>query len=329
MKVDQRAYLLLCLILLVSSRISLSQSIDVTLRPIVSIDLEKDNAYEKLTASDRFIVWFEHYTFSFYAYDLTTRSQKQISINKGRGPGEITWLNSVTILGNELVVFDLGSMKLVYFVLVSGVYKREHTSNMMMQTVVSDGENLYGSALSPNGFFFHYEPKSSAFRPLQNSKLPFLNQFNMADPSYNPFKIQGTYTACDGCLILNTFYEPRMYIYRLGSQKLESFKYENIPDVDFESGRQGNTLGAPKPLQMYIDRISAIDAQNVAVLARGKSEVRDYSSRTVHIFNIDSKKHVGRVSFDYDVNDMALTGKYMTTLSKEKWRIDVYELIKQ
>lgn len=315
---------ILFLVFVFSKSIS-AQTNEIKLRHISSIQLDKEYAYEKLIASEEFLVWFEHYTFSLNTYNLITGKRDQIQLKKGRGPGEVTWLNSYAILDKVLVLYDFGAMKLVYFDLVTGNYLREQVSNMMIQNVFSDGKSLYGSGLSPNGFFFKFDPVTKIFQPMSNSKMPFLNSYNMADPSFNPFRIQGSFAFSKNSILFNNYYEPVMFVYNFESQNLDKYKYEDIPEVDFESGRVGNTLGAPKPLRMYIDKISALSTHSIAVLARGKSNSRDYLSKIVHVFDIESRKHTNQISFDYEVNDISTTETLFITLSKETYKISIYE----
>lgn len=316
-----------CLIVLVTVLHSVNlyaQTYEVKLNLVKSIELDKGSAYESLVSSERFVAWFEHYSFSVYTVDIESGKQNQIKLTKGRGPGEVTWIKSAAILGDQMLIYDFGSMKIVYFDLETGSFVKEQTTNMILQALISDGRNLFGSGLSPNGYFFKYESVSKAFKAFPNSILPFLDSFNMADPSFNPFRIQGTYTTCDGCIIFNGAFEPVMYIYDIGSQVVNRYKYEDIPDVDFESGRTGNILESPRPVEMYIDKVSRIDSKSIAVLARGKSAEREYSSKTIHVFNIDTRTHESRVTFPHEISDMSISDSYFVTLSKETWSVDIY-----
>lgn len=295
------------------------------MKHVKSISLDKEYAYENLVNSDHHAVWFEHYTHSFYVLELKNFEIKQIKIEKGRGPGEAILIRSGIVLDNHLIVYDLGSMKLLFYDLKTGAYQKEQPTNMMLQSIMTDGDQLYGSGLSPNGFFFKFDSDTNQFNPLPNSNLPFLNRFNMADPSFNPFKIQGSYSTCDGCIIFSNYYEPNLYIYRMGSQSLSQFKFEKIPAVDYESGRVGNTFGAPRPLKMRIMKIFRIGSQSFGVLAQGKSDERDYSSKNVHVFNIETQTHESEIQFPFELKDISISDKYIITLSQENWSIDIYE----
>ena len=297
----------------------------IELKHVKSIELEKDYAYESLINTDQYAVWYEHYMSSYYVLDLNTYEIKTIKRVKGRGPGESTWIRASIIMDNNLILYDFGSMKLMYFDLTSGAYIEEFPANLMLQSIITDGQNLYGSGLSPNGFFYKFDSTSQTFNPLPNSNLPFLDSFNMTDPSYNPFKIQGSYSSCDGCILFSSAYEPILYIYRIATQSLDRFKFESIPDVDFESGRKGDMLGPPSPLKMQIESVIPIGDQSVGVLARGKSDERDYSSKFVHIFDLQTKSHQGFVQFPVELKEISISEKYIVTLSKESWSIDIYE----
>mgnify|MGYP001371613430 CR=1 FL=1 len=305
--------------------ITANEKIEVEIKHVKKIKIDKDYSHQNLISNDRYIVWFEHYTHSFYISDLTSNNLKQIIIKKGRGPGESVLIKSAIIFKDDLLVYDIGLMKIMRFNLKSGSFINEFPTNLMLQSIISDGVELYGSGLSPNGFFFKYDFDSKKFIPFPNSNLPFLDRFNMADPSFNPFKIQGSYSLCDECIVFSSSFDPIFYIYSIKNQSLSQYKFESIPEVDYESGRIGNTLSPPSPLKMYIEKIVRINNQSIGVLARGKSDERDYSSNNVHIFNIINKSYVGNIQFPHEINDISVSDRYIITLSNEKWSIDVYE----
>ncbi|HAC15230.1 MAG TPA: hypothetical protein DCE78_04705 [Bacteroidetes bacterium] len=319
------AILIGSLILIFGSGYSDKNLTQIELKHVKSFELEEEYAYDNLVNTDHYAVWYEHHTSSFYVLDLKTYEIKPIKIEKGRGPSEATWIRSAIIMENNLILYDFGNMKLIYFDLTSGAYIKEFPANLMLQSIITDGQNLYGSGLSPNGFFFKFDSTSQKFNPLPNSTMPFLDRYNMADPSFNPFKIQGSYSSCGGCILFSSYYEPILYIYSIATQRLEQYKFESIPSVDFESGRKGDMLGPPGPLKMQIESVIPIGNQSIGVLARGKSDERDYSSKFVHIFDIQTKSHKSFIQFPIELKEISISEEYIATLSKESWSIDIYE----
>lgn len=304
---------------------SYTETNSIELKHVKTIKIDKDYSHQNLVNTDKFVVWFELYTYSFHIVDLDLNQTKQIKINKGRGPGESVLIKSAIIVGDDLIVYDMGSMKIMEFNLGTGLFKREFPTNMMLQTIFTDGERLFGSGLSPRGFFHKYDSGTQKFIPLPHSNLPFIDRYNMADPDFNPFKIQGNYSTCDGCIVFGSSFEPIFYIYKYESQQLSQFKYESIPQVDYESGRIGNTLTTPRPLKMYVDKLISFDGHKIGVLARGGSDNRDYLSRNIHIFDLETQSHVTNISFPIELNDISISNRYIVTLSHESWEINVYE----
>lgn len=74
-----------CLIVLVTVLHSVNlyaQPYEVKLNLVKSIELDKDSAYESLVSSERFVAWFEHYSFSVYTMDIESGKQNQIKLTK-------------------------------------------------------------------------------------------------------------------------------------------------------------------------------------------------------------------------------------------------------
>jgi len=298
---------------------------EIVLEKIHSIEIIEEYNQQDLNISGNYITWIELYTNTFHVYNISTKEEQLIELKKGKGPGEVTWIRASTIHNDNLVIYDYAASKLLFYGLKNGEFIKEIVTSKLLQSLTSFDGKLIVTSVSRDGYFFEYDINGNTLTPLKNSSLNVLNSFNVVDPNFNPYRIQGTYSTYQHGILFGLSFEPIIFIYDLKKSTLERFKYENIPDVDYESGREGNMLRSPRPLLMYTDKIVGLKNNKVGILGRGKSNNRNYSHQNIHIFDLDSKKYFGTIKTDNDISTLATSSDYLVTLSKESWTIDIYK----
>jgi len=119
------------------------------------ITLEKDLSYYHLQASDEYLVWYEGNTKRIFFQDLHTDEINELEYRIGRGPYEVQMLRDIVVIGNQLLMVDLGNSKLLKYDLNQDQFIGEFAVNTknIFDLASTDGE-VYGMAQNKEGLFY-------------------------------------------------------------------------------------------------------------------------------------------------------------------------------
>lgn len=251
------------------------------------IELVEGYGYYNLVSTDSLVLWYENYLREIHIYNLIDSTLTKIEVPNGRGPGEITIVGEITVLGNELFLMGLSEQKLISLNLEELNFEDKiHFQNRVVG-MTSNKTKIFFRVLSEESFFYSWDGKMDYIEPLKMG----LKEQELVNYSQNMFDFEGTMTANDNYLVFSKFYKPELWIYDLSKQERTTFFFDEFDSNEFSYHKNefGLVTEPPKDLKLLIEDIEFVPTEDeIIILGKGRIKDRAYSNKLI-FFDLNSK----------------------------------------
>jgi hypothetical protein len=305
----------------------------VKIRPIgelTNVQLEKDYAYYFFEANQDYLVWYEGYTSMLFIYDIGASRVNKIALSKGRGPNEFKKISGISILSDNIVYLSDHTNAKFIRIKASGEFMEDAVppNGLQPMTMVSDERyQVIMEAFSREAIFYLKEQDKENFHPLKLNGTEVIEEF----PSI--FQREGYLTIQNAYLIHLTKYYPYIYVYDLANIEME--KKIKFDESEVEEGRtmtnkEGTSMMyPPEKVGILNEDVSFIpgSANRIFLLARGKSENRNYDLDKLYEYDFEKEKFITEYDLGINATEITINDKYLFVYSEDDYKIYQYEIL--
>lgn len=295
---------------------------------LANISLKPDYIYAYFDANDRYLVWYEGYTHTVFIYNLKKQGLKKVTLKEGRGPHEVLQLSGLTISKNDIIYLaDVNNIKLIR-INSSGTFLKDiPLHGVRAFRIKSNGSYIaFTNLMSPNALF--YLKVGDTYQALKTKK-PLGKIYGG-----RLFHKSGHFTIYNQHLVQVTRYYPYLYVYDLEKkQLLKKIKFDEsvVVETKVRKGKQGaNIMAPPSKVDILSQDIAHIPGlpNSVLLLAKGKSDNRDYSLSQLLVYNFKKEKFTGTLELGMKAESITVNSNYLFVYSKDEHKVAKYAFLK-